>query len=188
MVRGHRRDRVVRQHGPALRPPARLRSRPAWTTSCASCIPTIATRWAATSRPRSSTARRTRWTCVSCCPTKASAGCTPAPAPCGPDGPPERITGLLSDVTERRQREEAHAFLDAASQVLARLDGPGRDARGGRAAGRAGLADWCAVQLVRRPAYKRSPSPTSTRRRSAGRTSCRSATRRTPTPRPARPP
>src|SRR6476620_2767850 len=36
------------------------------------------------------------------------------------DGRTERITGLLSDVTERRQREEAHAFLDAASQVLAR--------------------------------------------------------------------
>ena len=37
----------------------------------------------------------------------------------GPDGRTERITGLLSDVTERRHREEAHAFLDAASQVLA---------------------------------------------------------------------
>src|SRR4051812_44815981 len=37
----------------------------------------------------------------------------------GPDGTTERIIGLLSDVTERRRREEAHAFLDAASQVLA---------------------------------------------------------------------
>src|SRR3954471_7433759 len=36
----------------------------------------------------------------------------------GTDGQIERITGLLSDVTERRQREEAHAFLDRASQVL----------------------------------------------------------------------
>src|SRR3954454_20182932 len=40
------------------------------------------------------------------------------------DGRTERITGLLSDVTERRQREEAHAFLDAASQVLARSMDP----------------------------------------------------------------
>ena len=64
-----------------------------------------------------------------------------------PTGAPSAITGLLSDVTERRQREEAHAFLDAASQVLAALDGPGRDARGGRAAGRPG-----ARGLVRGPA------------------------------------
>src|SRR5689334_14606147 len=37
----------------------------------------------------------------------------------GLDGRVERITGLLSDVTERRYREDAHAFLDQASQVLA---------------------------------------------------------------------
>ena len=50
----------------------------------------------------------------------ACAGCTPARArSAATDGRTERITGLLSDVTERRQREEAHAFLDAASQVLA---------------------------------------------------------------------
>src|SRR3954453_23864804 len=36
-----------------------------------------------------------------------------------PARPPERITGLLGDVTDRRHREDAHAFLDAASQVLA---------------------------------------------------------------------
>ena len=35
----------------------------------------------------------------------------------GDDGRTERIVGLLSDVTDRRHREEAHSFLDAASQV-----------------------------------------------------------------------
>src|SRR5688572_983819 len=33
------------------------------------------------------------------------------------EGRTERITGLLSDVTERRAREDAREFLDAASQV-----------------------------------------------------------------------
>ena len=60
----------------------------------------------------------------------------PRPRGAAADGRTERITGLLSDVTERRQREEAHAFLDAASQVLAASMDPVRDARGGRAARR----------------------------------------------------
>lgn len=65
-----------------------------------------------------------------------------------PDGRTERITGLLSDVTERRRREDAREFLDAASQVLAGSLDPvamlGEVAR--LAVPR--LADWCAVALA----------------------------------------
>src|SRR3954452_17426026 len=64
------------------------------------------------------------------------------------DGRTERITGLLSDVTERRQREEAHAFLDAASQVLAQTLDPLETLEEVARLAVPALADWCAVQLA----------------------------------------
>ena len=66
----------------------------------------------------------------------------------GPDGRTERITGLLSDVTERRRREEAHAFLDAASQVLAASMDPIHTLQEVAQLAVPRLADWCAVQLA----------------------------------------
>src|SRR3954451_11555422 len=66
----------------------------------------------------------------------------------GPDGTTERITGLLSDVTERRRREDAHAFLDAASQVLATALDPIETLEEVAQLAVPALADWCAVQLA----------------------------------------
>ena len=73
---------------------------------------------------------------------------TRARAVAGPDGRTERIIGLLSDVTERRHREEAHAFLDAASQVLAASMDPVHTLQEVAQLAVPRLADWCAVQLV----------------------------------------
>src|SRR4051812_44151618 len=64
------------------------------------------------------------------------------------DGRTERITGLVSDVTERRQREEAHAFLDAASQVLAQTLDPVETLEEVAHLAVPALADWCSVQLA----------------------------------------
>src|SRR6478735_1204573 len=64
------------------------------------------------------------------------------------DGRTERIVGLLSDVTERRHREEGHAFLDAASQVLARSLDPIQTLEEVAQLAVPILADWCAVQLA----------------------------------------
>jgi PAS domain S-box-containing protein len=66
----------------------------------------------------------------------------------GPDGRTERVTGLLSDVTERRHREDAHAFLDAASQVLATALDPIETLEEVARLAVPGLADWCAVALA----------------------------------------
>src|SRR4051812_10628634 len=66
----------------------------------------------------------------------------------GPDGRTERITGLLSDVTERRHREDAHAFLDAASQVLAASLDPVQTLQEVAQLAVPRLADWCTVQLA----------------------------------------
>src|SRR3954454_1622357 len=63
------------------------------------------------------------------------------------DGRTERIPGLLSDITERRQREEAHAFLDAASQVLAQTMDPVETLEEVARLAVPALADWCSVQL-----------------------------------------
>ncbi len=71
-----------------------------------------------------------------------------ARAVAGPDGSTERIVGLLSDVTERRRREEGHAFLDAASQVLARSLDPIQTLEEVARLAVPILADWCAVQLA----------------------------------------
>src|SRR4051794_36716972 len=65
----------------------------------------------------------------------------------GSDGRTERVTGLLSDVTERRYREEAHAFLDAASQVLAASLDPVETLQEVAQLAVPRLADWCTVQL-----------------------------------------
>ena len=117
MGRRLRPHRVVRQHGPALRfaarHPARRRRRSSWT---ASSTPRTGRRWPAliAAAVEHGTpyefdlrvllpGRGERW-------LHARARAVP-----GTDGRTERITGLLSDVTERRHREEAHAFLDAAS-------------------------------------------------------------------------
>jgi PAS domain S-box-containing protein len=67
----------------------------------------------------------------------------------GPDGRTERVTGLLSDVTERRRREEAHAFLDAASQALAASMDPVETLHEVTRLAVPRLADWCAVQLAK---------------------------------------
>src|SRR3954469_844763 len=66
----------------------------------------------------------------------------------GPDGRPERLIGLLTDVTERRRREDAHAFLDAASQALAASLDPVQTLDEVARLAAPGLADWCAVQLA----------------------------------------
>jgi PAS domain S-box-containing protein len=64
------------------------------------------------------------------------------------DGRTERITGLLSDVTDRRQREDARAFLDAASQVLAASLDPVAMLEEVARLAVPRLADWCSVQLA----------------------------------------
>src|SRR4051794_24930994 len=66
----------------------------------------------------------------------------------GADGTTERIVGLLSDITERRHREEAHSFLDAASQVLAASLDPITMLEEVAQLAAPRLADWCAVQLA----------------------------------------
>src|SRR4051812_25631502 len=66
----------------------------------------------------------------------------------GADGRPERIVGLLTDVTERRRREDAHAFLDAASQALSMAVDPVETLEEVTRLAVPRLADWCAVQLA----------------------------------------
>jgi PAS domain S-box-containing protein len=66
----------------------------------------------------------------------------------GADGRPERIMGLLTDVTERRRREDAHAFLDAASQALSASLDPVETLDEVCRLAVPRLADWCAVQLA----------------------------------------
>lgn len=62
-------------------------------------------------------------------------------------GHAERIIGLLSDVTDRRYREEARAFLDTASQRLAESMDPLHTLQEVAELAVPRLADWCAVQL-----------------------------------------
>src|SRR3954469_9773375 len=66
----------------------------------------------------------------------------------GPDGRTERLIGLLTDVSERRRREDAHAFLDAASQALAASLDPVETLDEVARLAVPRLADWCAVQLA----------------------------------------
>src|SRR5690242_3257905 len=66
----------------------------------------------------------------------------------GPDGRPERLVGLLTDVTERRRREDAYAFLDAASQALSASLDPVETLDEVTRLAVPRLADWCAVQLA----------------------------------------
>ena len=67
---------------------------------------------------------------------------------CGADGRPERLIGLLTDVTERHRREDAHAFLDAASQALAASLDPVETLDEVARLAVPRLADWCAVELA----------------------------------------
>ena len=142
-------DRVVGQHGPALRPAARDPARRRRRLPRAHRAPR-GPRGAAPAASQAAVEHGTPYEfdlrVVPARPRRALAA-RPRPRGRGADGRTERITGLLSDVTERRHREEAHAFLDAASQVLAASMDPVRDARGGRAAGRP-----AARRLVRGPA------------------------------------
>ena len=64
------------------------------------------------------------------------------------EGRAARIIGLLSDVTERRYREEARVFLDTASQRLAASMDPVRTLEEVAELAVPRLADWCAVQLA----------------------------------------
>ncbi len=66
----------------------------------------------------------------------------------GDDGRPERLVGLLTDVSERRRREDAFAFLDAASQALAASLDPVETLDEVARLAVPRLADWCAVQLA----------------------------------------
>ena len=127
--------------------PAGRRAR---TSSTASSTPTTATRSAqlVAGRARARHAVRDR-PARRRCPTAALRWLhARARAVRGADGRTERITGLLSDVTERRQREEAHAFLDAASQVLAASLDPVETLEEVARLAVPALADWCAVQLA----------------------------------------
>ena len=120
-----------------------------------SCSPTIASRWASSSQAALEHGTPYEMDVRVVLPDKGLRWLHARARAIQADGRTERITGLLSDVTERRQREEAHAFLDAASQVLAALDGPGRDARGGRAARRSRARGLVLGPARRRPARGR---------------------------------
>jgi serine phosphatase RsbU (regulator of sigma subunit) len=66
----------------------------------------------------------------------------------GPDGRTERLLGLMTDVTERRRREDRRGFLAEASEALAASLDPVEtlDEIARLAVPR--LADWCAIQLA----------------------------------------
>ena len=173
MVRRHRHGRVVRQHGPALRPPARhAAQRRRRTSSTASSTPrtasaiagiieaAVARRHGVRVRPARRAAR-----------TGASAGCTPAPARCSPTrtaAPSASSACSPTSPSAATARRRARSSTPR-SQVLAGVDGPGAHARGGRAARRP--ARWptgarCSSRPTRPAPSSRSPSPTSTPRRS----------------------
>lgn len=65
------------------------------------------------------------------------------------EGRAERVIGLLSDVTDRRHREDARAFLDAASQRLAASLDPVHTLEEVAELAVPRLADWCAVQIAK---------------------------------------
>jgi PAS domain S-box-containing protein len=66
----------------------------------------------------------------------------------GPDGRAERLIGLMSDVTERRRREDRRAFLAEASDALASSLDPVRTLEEVARLAVPRLADWCAIQLA----------------------------------------
>jgi len=64
------------------------------------------------------------------------------------DGTPSAIVGLTTDVTERRRREDARAFLAEAGAALTGLQDPVRALEEVARLAVPRLADWCVVQLV----------------------------------------
>jgi serine phosphatase RsbU (regulator of sigma subunit) len=66
----------------------------------------------------------------------------------GPDGRPERLIGLMSDVTERRLREDRRAYLAEASEALAASMDPVKTLDEIARLTVPRLADWCAIQLA----------------------------------------
>jgi PAS domain S-box-containing protein len=64
------------------------------------------------------------------------------------DGRAERLIGLLTDVTERRRREDRRAFLAEASASLAASLDPVETLQEVARLAVPRLADWCAIQLA----------------------------------------
>ena len=144
-------DRVVRQHGPAVRPPARdaARGRAGLPRPHrASRGPRGARR--RTSRKRSCTARPTSSTCASSCPSTASAGCTPARAPSSrrgrhdASGSPACSPTSPSAATARRRTRSSTPPARCSPRSLDPVQTLEEVAQ--LAVPR--LADWCAVQLA----------------------------------------
>ncbi|MDA0185560.1 SpoIIE family protein phosphatase [Solirubrobacter phytolaccae] len=67
------------------------------------------------------------------------------------EGATERVIGLLSDVTDRRRREDSRAFLDTISQRFAASMDPVQTLEEVAELAVPRLADWCAVQLAKSP-------------------------------------
>jgi PAS domain S-box-containing protein len=66
----------------------------------------------------------------------------------GSDGRAERLLGLLSDVTDRRLREDRRAFLAEASEALATSMDPVDTLEEIARLAVPRLADWCSIQLA----------------------------------------
>jgi serine phosphatase RsbU (regulator of sigma subunit) len=66
----------------------------------------------------------------------------------GADGRTERLIGLLTDVTDRRRREDRRAFLSEASAALAASLDPVETLEEVARLAVPRLADWCSVQLA----------------------------------------
>ena len=66
----------------------------------------------------------------------------------GPDGRPEVLVGLVSDITARRRRELASEYLSRASLVLAGSMDPAETLREVAELAVPELGDWCAVHLA----------------------------------------
>ena len=123
-------------------------SPPAWTTSCASCEPDDREQMGQHVQAALEHGTPYEMDLRVVLPDKGLRWLHARARAVRTDGRTERITGLLSDITERRQREEAHAFLDAASQVLAKTLDPVETLEEVARLAVPALADWCAVQLT----------------------------------------
>jgi serine phosphatase RsbU (regulator of sigma subunit) len=66
----------------------------------------------------------------------------------GADGRTERLIGLLTDITERRRREDTRSFLAEASAALAATLNPVETLEEVARLAVPRLADWCSVQLA----------------------------------------
>ena len=106
----------------------------------------------------------------------------------GRDGPADLVAGLTADVTERRRREDTLTFLAEAGDALAGSLDPGADAerdRPPRGPPPRGLVRRAARIRRERRLRERRGRPRRPREGALGARSCRSATRPTPTRRPA---